>query len=367
MSPLLKSRAVWIACLTSWIALGLFVCARDLLMIGADAPGLNPQELIPFAESMVLWGLLSPFIIVLCDRLPLERGSRTRSLLLHSVWAIAFALGDVIFDAVFSHLVGIDQKPFLSRFYEQVFINTFSYAAVAAAGYAVIYARDLAQNRARSAELERRLAEARLEALTRRLQPHFLFNSLNSIAALIRLADPDKALAALVALSDLLRVVLSTGGDARIPLDKELEWAERYLRIERLRFENRPAHGGARRSALGRALVPALVLQPFVENAIRYGVEHRSGEGVVSIEAARDGDYLAMTVRNAPNHGRAPSISMASGSGLESTRERLAHLYGAGRFDSRHRYVGRRDHGAGSASPTQPHHERTDPRRHCRR
>jgi hypothetical protein len=333
MPSLLKSRAVWIACLASWVALGLFVFGRDLVMIGPDAPGFARDVMSLFVESMVLWGLISPFIIVLCDRLPLDRGRRVRSLLAHVMWALVFAAGDVAVDAVFGALMGFDQKPFLARFYEQVFINVFSYAAVAAAGYAAIYARDLSHNRARAAELERRLVEAQLEALTRRLQPHFLFNSLNSIAALIRLKDPDKALAALVALSDLLRVVLATGGDARIPLEKELEWAERYLRIERLRFENRLRTEVHVDPDLAGVLVPALVLQPFVENAIRHGVEQRSGEGVVSIEAARDGDYLSMLVRNAPNPPASDQRQHGFGLGLESTRERLAHLYGAGRFD----------------------------------
>jgi two-component system, LytTR family, sensor kinase len=303
------------------------------VMIGPDAPGFARDEMLTFVESMVLWGLISPFIIVLCERLPLDRGTWFRSLLAHAVWASIFAVGDVAVDAVFSMLAGVEQKPFLDRFYEQVFINIFSYAAVAGAGYAVIYARDLAHNRARAAELERRLVEAQLEVLTRRLQPHFLFNSLNSIAALIRLKDPDKALAALVALSDLLRVVLATGGDARIPLEKELEWAERYLRIERLRFENRLRTEVRVGPDLAGVLVPALVLQPFVENAIRHGVEQRSGEGIVSIEATRDGEYLSMTVRNAPNPPAPEQRQHGFGLGLESTRERLAHLYGAGRFE----------------------------------
>jgi two-component system, LytTR family, sensor kinase len=332
MSPLLKSKTVWIACLAAWAALGLFVCARDLLLVGPDAPGLATQSMLPFTESMVLWGLLSPFIIVLAARLPLDRSHWPRSLALHAIFALAIAVGDVLVDAVFAAVVRIPVKSLIEEFYDQVFINTFSYVAIAAAGYAVVYSRALAQDRVRSAELERQLAQAQLEVLTRRLQPHFLFNALNSIAALIRLADTEKALAALVALSDLLRVVLATGGDARIPLAKELEWAERYLRIERLRFENRLRTEVYVDPRLEQALVPALVLQPFVENAIRHGVEQRSGPGFVSIAAERDGDYLAVTVRNAADQPAQQPNRPGFGLGLESTRERLAHLYGSERF-----------------------------------
>jgi len=330
MPPLLKSRSVWIACLAGWLALALFVLARDLVMFGPQAPGLQRDELAGFLWSMVLWGAISPFIIALCERLPLDRARRWRSLALHTAGAFAFCSGDVLLDTVFDFLARIPHQPLLRELYDQVFINVFSYAAVACAGYAVIYARALASNRIRSAELERRLAQARLEALTRRLQPHFLFNSLNSIAALIRLADPEKALAALVALGDLLRVVLSTDGDARIPLQQEVAWAEHYLRIERLRFEVRLD------PLLAQALVPALVLQPFVENAVRHGVERHSGATLVSIAAEREGEYLALTVRNSgePETGEQaqPIERPGFGLGLESTRERLAHLYGSDRF-----------------------------------
>ena len=335
MPALLKSRSVWIACLAGWLALALFVLTRDLVMIGPQAPGLQREELAAFLWSMVLWGALSPFIIAICERLPLDR-ARWRSLALHLLAAFAFCIGDVLLDAVFDFLARIPHQPLIGELYNQVFINVFSYAAVACAGYAVIYARALASNRIRSAELERRLAQARLEALTRRLQPHFLFNSLNSIAALIRLADPEKALAALVALGDLLRVVLSTDGDARIPLQQEVAWAEHYLRIERLRFEHRLTTEVRLDPLLAQALVPALVLQPFVENAVRHGVERHSGATLVSIAAEREGEYLALTVRNSgePETGEQaqPIERPGFGLGLESTRERLAHLYGSDRF-----------------------------------
>ncbi|HEY7642645.1 MAG TPA: histidine kinase [Steroidobacteraceae bacterium] len=334
MPPLLKSRSVWIASLTAWLALALFVLTRDLVMVGPQAPGLQRDEFYAFVWTMVLWGAISPCIIALCDLLPLDRARRWRSLAMHTVLGFAFCVGDVLLDLVFYVAVRIPHKSLLGEFYDQAFINVFSYAAVAGAGYAVIYARELASNRVRSAELEQRLAEARLEALTRRLQPHFLFNSLNTIAALIRLGDPDKALAALVALGDLLRVVLSTDGDVRIPLQQEVAWAEHYLRIERLRFENRLTTEVHLDPLLAQALVPALVLQPFVENAVRHGVERHSGATLVSIAAKREGDYLALTVSNSGGTpGHEPAQQQAGfGLGLESTRERLEHLYGAEHF-----------------------------------
>jgi two-component system, LytTR family, sensor kinase len=332
MSPLLKSRSLWVASFAAWIFFGLFIVARDLLLIGPNARTLALDELIPFAESMLLWALLSPPIVAICEKLSLERGRLLRSLTLHAACAFLICVADVLLDQLFNAATRLGQQPFVKSFYEQVFINHFSYAAVAAAGYAWIRGRDLALNRARTAELERHLVEARLEALASKLQPHFLFNSLNSIAALIRLGDNQQALAALLALSDLLRVVLATGGDARVPLEKELEWVERYLKIERMRFENRLKTEVHVDRVLARALVPALVLQPFVENAIRHGIEQRRGAGLVSISAERDGDYLSLVVQDAGEQQPAAPDQPGFGIGLESTRQRLAHLYGEKQF-----------------------------------
>ena len=332
MTPLLRSRSVWILCLLGWTILGAFVVVRDLMVVGPNAPGLRRDELLPFVESIVLWGFLSPLIIALCERLSLQPGSRVRSFALHAMWALVICAGDVVCDALFSAAADLKTRPLLDEFYDQLFLNVFSYVAVAGAGYAVIYARALARSQVRSAELERELTQARLDALTRRLQPHFLFNSLNSIAALIRLADSEKALAAVVALGDLLRVVLAAEGDARVPLEQELDWVERYLRMERLRFESRLATEVHADPSIAKALVPALVLQPFVENAIRHGVERFSGPAIVSIAAERNGEYLQMTVRNAAPQRPSSDMRAGFGVGLGSTRERLAHLYGSNRF-----------------------------------
>ena len=333
MPSLLKSASVWIGCLAAWAAIAVFLVARDLIMIGPDAPTLELQSFLEFLESMTLWGLMSPFIVAVCEKLPLDRAHRWRSLALHVVSAAVFFTIDLCADLLFAQLAGTALPSLQRHVYQELFINNFSYTAVAAAGYAFINARALSANRVRSAELERRLAQAKLEVLARRLQPHFLFNSLNSISALIRLADNERALSALVALGDLLRAVLSTDGDARVSLAQEIDWAERYLRIERLRFENRLQTELHIDPSVAGALVPALVLQPFVENAVRHGVESHSGATVVSIAANRQGDDLCLTVRDASDSAEPRSVRRGFGLGLESTRERLAQLYGKERFE----------------------------------
>ena len=122
-------------------------------------------------------------------------------------------------------------------------------------------------------ELQRELTQTRLDVLARTLQPHFLFNALNTVTALVRLAENRRALTAVVALSDLLRIVLKTGGNVRVPLSEELQFTGRYVAVERLRFEDNLEVSTNIAPGAEQLLVPALILQPLVENAIRHGVE----------------------------------------------------------------------------------------------
>jgi two-component system LytT family sensor kinase len=172
---------------------------------------------------------------------------------------------------------------------------------------------------------------ARLDALARTLQPHFLFNALNSVAALVRLGEGKRALSAVVALSDLLRVVLKTRGEARVPLREELEFTERYVACEQLRFEDRLAVEADIGHRTEDLLVPALILQPLVENAIRHGVE-ASGRGRITIEAHSTPEWLNLAVRvRSFGEGGEPRVA-GLGIGLDVTRRRLSYLFGEGRF-----------------------------------
>jgi LytS/YehU family sensor histidine kinase len=173
--------------------------------------------------------------------------------------------------------------------------------------------------------------QARLDSLARTLQPHFLFNALNSVAALVRLKENPRALQAVVALGDLLRTVLETRGEALVPLNTELAFIDRYVAVERLRFEDQLQVEHAIEPDTRQMPVPALILQPLVENAIRHGVEN-SGHGRVRIEARRDPDCLALVV-GVHDLKLSPDAKITGlGIGLDVTRRRLTYLYGEERF-----------------------------------
>lgn len=322
---------VFVVCTAAWLTLACFLWMRDFLMLGSSARGLSPSEVVLTIQSMVMWGLFSPFILTAAELLEFETGKRLRALSLHLVCALALSAFDVALDMVMTAIHHLEEGTFAWRFYREVFVNIFSYAIVAATGYALVYQRRLAASHLGTLELQRELAQARLDVLARTLQPHFLFNALNTVTALVRLNENKRALSAVVALSDLLRIVLKTRGEARIPLSEELHFTERYCAIEQLRFEDRLAVEGDIQPQSEDLLVPALILQPLVENAIRHGVES-SGRGTVTIEAYSTPEWLNLAVRvRSFGEGGEPRVA-GLGIGLDVTRRRLVYLYGHERF-----------------------------------
>jgi signal transduction histidine kinase len=179
------------------------------------------------------------------------------------------------------------------------------------------------------AQLRAQLSEARFAALQMQLQPHFLFNALNSIAMLVRRQQSAAALEVIVGFSELLRYLLDEAGTIDVPLSDEVRFATQYLEIERVRHGERLVVSVDVPPEVMRALVPNLLLQPLVENAIKHGIATRTGGGAVSIAAARDGAQLVLTVRNeGPRLPHDWSLDAADGVGLRNVRARLAATVG---------------------------------------
>ncbi|HEY9479554.1 MAG TPA: histidine kinase [Gemmatimonadaceae bacterium] len=176
--------------------------------------------------------------------------------------------------------------------------------------------------------LEARLARAQLEALELQLHPHFLFNTLNAITALIA-QEPRSAERIVNGLSELLRFSLSRAGEQEVTLERELDLLSRYIEIQQVRFPDRLRVEVDVEPAALTALVPSMILQPLVENAIRHGIAPRAAGGRVDVRAERDGDTLRLVVSDDGLGARSPVSGEARGGvGLGNTRARLQHLYG---------------------------------------
>ena len=300
---------------------------------------------MPFTDQLYLqmtwsylWALATPLVLWAAARLPIERNNWIRSALLHvpiSILLSVFltALGHVALWFWWSYPVG---KPFLFANLTRFVIANFSegigiYLLIALTSYAFNYYQRYREGQLRTLQLEAQLSQAQLQALKMQLHPHFLFNTLHSISALLT-KDVEAARKMIVRLGDFLRLTLENSGAQEVTLQQEMDFLTCYLEIERIRFQNRLVT----RMDLGpqtlAAKVPNLILQPIVENAIRHGIAPRSTPGLIEIEAKQLNGTLRIQVRdNGPglSDHRTPVNQFKKGLGLANTETRLERLYGA--------------------------------------
>ncbi|HEX8905333.1 MAG TPA: histidine kinase, partial [Longimicrobiaceae bacterium] len=202
------------------------------------------------------------------------------------------------------------------------------YVAIVGAAYAFDYYRRFRDSEVHAARMDERLAEARLEALKMQIQPHFLFNTLHTISELVH-EDPDAAERMIARLGDLLRLTVDNAQTHEVTLAQEMEFLEAYLEIQRTRFHDRLEVMVNVDPDTYDALVPNLVLQPLVENAIRHGTASLGGFGRILVKTVRENGMLRMEVHD---NGRGPQADtrprQRQGVGVRNTRARLEQMYG---------------------------------------
>jgi LytS/YehU family sensor histidine kinase len=203
-----------------------------------------------------------------------------------------------------------------------------TYSAIVGLSYALAYYREAQVRQIKAAHLETRLVEARLKTLEAELHPHFLFNTLHAISTLVH-SNPDSADRMISRLSDLLRITFDRAGAARVSLQEEIEFLQKYLEIEQTRFQDRLHVSYEIDPDTLDAEVPRLILQPLVENAIKHGVSPRTGPGAVRIASNRQGEALLLEVHDdGVGLTGGARAALSSGVGLSNTRARLECLYG---------------------------------------
>jgi sensor histidine kinase YesM len=215
----------------------------------------------------------------------------------------------------------------LGEYLRQLDWLLMTYLFLIGVAHALAYRRESEARALNSAQLETRLVEAQLQALQRQLHPHFLFNTLNTIAGLIR-TDTEAADVMIDQLGDLLRMTLHTSSLQEVPLKEELDVLQKYLEIEQTRLGSRLRVNMDIQPEALDAQVPNLLLQPLVENAIRHGISPNARPGWIAIQAERTDSQLTIQIRDSGD-GLPPDRLMAlnRGVGLENTRSRLEHLY----------------------------------------
>jgi signal transduction histidine kinase len=331
-----------------WLIIGLYGLAWTLmgLISGSKASLLFARYLTaPVSHTMLVlwqvaiwyvWGLFTPLVLALGERFPLERERLWRNALLHAASSLLFSTAHMAFSAFTGQLVlpvDMGRIPFLTVFrntaLQDLHFELMIYWGVLGSGYAFNYYRRYRERELAAAQLERQLIAAQLQALKMQLHPHFLFNTLNTIATMVRRQENEAAVRILAGLGDLLRYALEQVDKQEVPLKQELEFIEQYLEIEQARFRDRLTVRMEIAPETLAAIVPNLILQPLVENAVRHGIAQRAAAGLIEIKAWRDGDKLWLQVRDdGPGLAADSSAVSEQGVGLPNTRARLERLYG---------------------------------------
>ncbi|MEP6730167.1 MAG: histidine kinase [bacterium] len=276
------------------------------------------------------WALLSPFIARLGERYPLRRPVRIKHLALHAGASVLASALIAVADVLISLFVRPSAKTlfgsFAGWFLGGLPATVIAYFAIVGVSTAIRTGARLREREREASEIAAQLRTAQLATLRMQLQPHFLFNSLNAIMALVRDADTAQAVRALSLLGDVLRTSINAGDAHETTLGEELDFVERYLAIERVRFGDRlcvtidvPHHHLDLR-------VPTFVLQPFVENALKHGVLRARGGNTIAIAASASNGTLTLVVRDDGRGLDAPPSN--GGLGIANARARLERMYG---------------------------------------
>jgi hypothetical protein len=285
------------------------------------------------APGWYTWALCTPLIARVAMRAPLVRPVRARHVLAH---VVAFLLIALSASAVWA-LVALWLRPsrggFLvvlrNWFFSGLPFTVVVYAAVVGIVYSLTDRARLRVRERDAARLAQQLSEAQLASLRMQLRPHFLFNSLNAIMALVRDAENSRAVEALGLLSDMLRTTLDAGSRHEVSLGDEIDFTRQYLAMEQLRFGDRLRVTYDVPPALLDAVVPQFVLQPFVENTIKHGILDRRRGGSIDISArAEDGALHLSVVDDGVGLRGGSTPTRGNGVGLTNSRLHLAHLYG---------------------------------------
>ena len=326
---------LWIASL--WAGLAILDATQNIFaMRHAGMHHAWMKLFIVLTFNWLPWALVTPLVIWLGRRYPpVWRSPWTWPLHLCVILAI-----DVVAAAWASALEGVVQ-PWLPDFESQAFLTTWPlkisgglvpafilYAVILAVTYVLDSKARAAAQQTDTARLNEQLSYAQLNALQRQVEPHFIFNALNSISGLVREQKNDAAVSMIVALSDFIRRVAAGSHDPQALLSQEVEFLERYLQIQEVRFAGRLKLDIQIPDELRTAQIPSLILQPLVENAIKHGIAQRVSGGEVRVAASRSNGLLHLSVYNDGPLLDRDGSAVKDGIGLSNLRTRLKLLYG---------------------------------------
>jgi two-component system, LytTR family, sensor kinase len=326
----------WIAGL--WAGLGILGAAQDVFAMRSEGMHHSWVKLFfTLTFAWLPWALATPLVIHLGRKYPIAWRPLQRWLI-HLGAIIAINLVASAWATALEVLL----QPWMPDFETRAFLVTWPlkffggllpalilYAVMLAVTYVLDSRASAAAQQTDTARLNEQLSYAQLNALQRQIEPHFIFNTLNSISGLVRENKNDAAVSMIVALSDFLRRVAGSSNEARVSLGQEVEFLEKYLHIQEARFAGRLALDLQVPAELHEARIPSLILQTLAENAIKHGIAKRAQGGEVRVAASRSDGMLHLTVYNDGPLLDREGYAVKDGIGLSNLRTRLKLLYGS--------------------------------------
>jgi len=333
----------WMIVSAAWIVPAVFAVINRV----AQAPlqGWEPassRELLFEFGDWLLYAVLTPFVFVVSRRWPLTRPHLVRRIVLHLLFSLLFCVAwatcgqvlRIVLVSIFApqlfhnaswSRIGLE---WLSWIFITLPFGVAVYLCVVGIEHATRYFIEAREREVQVARLSEQLSSARFAALQDQLNPHFLFNTLNTIAVLVRDNERESAVRIVEHLSELLRSTLTHHQANEVTLGEEIELVRQYVAIEQARYSDRLRPEFRIPDALLSAAVPSFALQHLVENAIRHGIARRPDAGLLLVAAERNGEFLQLTVID-DGPGIDPQLAPPAAHGIENTRERLRALYGA--------------------------------------
>ena len=331
-----------------WILPAVFAAIGQVAHRRLDgAPPVSLRDLLWSGGDWLVYAIITPAVFWVASRWPVTRPHLARRALLHLGFALLFCVAWALLGKVLQFALGwifaraevqrqiaasgghfwqLARVDFLHWVFTTIPFGVIVYLCVAGIAHAIRYFVEANERALQMARLSEQLSTARLSALQARLNPHFLFNTLNTIAVRARDGDGAGTARMVEQLSDVLRRILARDKANEVPLQEELDLVRQYVAIEQARFPDRLKPSFDIDATALTAAVPSFAVQHLVENAIRHGIARRSGAGALAVSAHKHGESLEVVVTD-DGPGFDPTTIVA-GHGLEMTRERLRAIYG---------------------------------------
>jgi two-component system LytT family sensor kinase len=331
----LKTSKVLLWAFGFWTAFAVIEGIQTHIVTEANGHGVpfNLTIRMPLAYCWY-WALVTPAIFLAVHHFPIHGDRLRKNLAIHFGLFVTFTLLHGLYRLPLNGLVyptmvnpGVP-KLFLNYVLTNLMDNLFVYGLVAGVAHAIDYFQEFKSKELKAAELQAQLTVANLQALKSQIQPHFLFNTLNTISALMH-EDIEAAENMMTDLSDILRRTLENGDVQETTVREEMEALEPYISIQRTRFQDRLSFEMDVVPEAMAALVPTMVVHTLVENSMRHGIGPRAGPGKVRVQIAKSNGSLKIAVKDNGQGLSAPiEEAYEKGIGLKNTRERLRQLYG---------------------------------------